>query len=455
VTVLSSPPARYLLQHGKPVRKVVDRLLAGAHRAGFLVLARRNGPLLGGGDADPHFGMRYGTVTSSAAVERRTWRFDLESRDYPKGMVALEVTHLHYPGEQAIQAIELALDLHQGPTLLIDRVLALVELQPGLIPARLHDAERALLTTCQKDRTARTAPGEHLGIESRWQDLGLAHLKSLGAQLQIYEPRAWESLEPEGVHQMRVTTRRLREALRAFGPVLPQPGATLLREELRWLGGVLGSVRDLDVQIGRVERTSDENDFEPNHTVNGYLQHLRKRQRRAHRALVTALAEPRYRALARDLQELVTLALAEEQPEADIPIAKAAPAALERLLKRVRRSGRQALANCDAARLHRLRIDAKRLRYFLEYVATVGGAAVADGIQALNRLQDTLGEHQDACVAHDELRAYRRTADLTRRDRKRLRRLMDAEARKVAAARNAFRNEWPAFAASSRDLVLC
>lgn len=454
---MSSAPARYLLQHGKPVRKTVDRLFAGAHRAGFLVLARRSVPVHArvGSEADPDPGAGYDTHTANGSVDRRAWRFDLESRDYPKGLVALEIAHLHYGGNQPFQAIELAFDLRQGPPLLLDRVLALAELQPGLIPARLSDAERALLAACQADRAARTAPGAHLGLESRWLDLGLAHLKALAAQLQRYEPRAWESLEPEGVHQMRVTTRRLREALRAFGAVLPQPAAAELREELRWLAGVLGTVRDLDVQMERFQSAGDADHSEQNHAVAGYLQHLQKRQRRAHRALVAALAEPRYRALVRNLQELVTLALAAEQPEAGTPIAEAAPAALERLLKRVRRSGRKALADCDAAHLHRLRIDAKRLRYFLEYVAPVGGAAVAEGIEALNRLQDTLGEHQDACVARQELRTYRRSTRLTARERKLLRRLARAEARRVTAARNAFRTEWPAFAASSRALVLC
>ena len=54
--------------------------------------------------------------------------------------------------------------------------------------------------------------------------------------------------DPEAVHKMRVATRRLRAALRVFEDMLP-PSATHLRGELKWLAGVLGAVRDLDVQI--------------------------------------------------------------------------------------------------------------------------------------------------------------------------------------------------------------
>ena len=53
--------------------------------------------------------------------------------------------------------------------------------------------------------------------------------------------------EPDAVHQMRVTTRRLRAGLRAFPLVLPEPATRRLRDELRWLGRVLGDARDLEV----------------------------------------------------------------------------------------------------------------------------------------------------------------------------------------------------------------
>ena len=52
----------------------------------------------------------------------------------------------------------------------------------------------------------------------------------------------------EELHDMRVATRRLRAALALFSTVLPVRAQTF-REELGWLGRVLGAVRDLDVQL--------------------------------------------------------------------------------------------------------------------------------------------------------------------------------------------------------------
>src|SRR5436190_877604 len=66
--------------------------------------------------------------------------------------------------------------------------------------------------------------------------------------------RAFASAEPaaragevEPVHQLRVATRRLRTALRLFGPLLPARFAAAAHRDLAWLGGAIGAVRDLDV----------------------------------------------------------------------------------------------------------------------------------------------------------------------------------------------------------------
>jgi len=61
-----------------------------------------------------------------------------------------------------------------------------------------------------------------------------------------HEPGALR-FEEEGVHQMRTSVRRLRSDLRFFQTDLDQNWSKSLRDELRWLAGALGGVRDLDV----------------------------------------------------------------------------------------------------------------------------------------------------------------------------------------------------------------
>jgi CHAD domain-containing protein len=452
-TPVDAQSARFLLQSGKSVDVTLERLFRRVHRAGFLVLPARS---FGAGLEGLSTRIVPGAPDSTApGVSRLVRRFELEHREYPKGAVFLEAAYLRYAGHAPMDAIELEFDLRQGPPLLLERVLAIVGQDATLIPSRLTDQERAEYAASGRISRSRSAPGSHLVLESRWQDLGLAHLKALAVQLQENEPRAWEALEAEGVHQMRVTTRRLREALRTFAPVLPTLEADALAKDLHWLFGLLGDVRDLDVQLAGLVRHSDEKRGATASVLDGYRSYLRARQRRAHRYLVEGLAKPRYSAIVRNLQALITAALVVESPVAAASIAEAGPVALAHQLERVRYKGDRAVRKYQPRRMHKLRIEAKRLRYFLEYVAPVGGPAIDAGIKALGELQDILGDHQDAWVARDDLKRYRTDARLTSRERKAVRKLVKREAERVNRARKRFYAEWRKFSRASADLVLC
>lgn len=239
-------------------------------------------------------------------------------------------------------------------------------------------------------RTADAAdpPGVHLRARIDEQ------VRELLAQGEV----ALADVDPEGVHSLRVAVRRLRAVLKA-GDIA---GSDELRAELRWFFGVLGPVRDLDVLLMRfredtqgfsaAELTAVELLLDPLVTERAAVQAkaakvLRgKRHRRLLTALATAAASP-----ARETTEAATA-------EADL-IAKIA-------------KPHQKLASAVAAmgvdppdqELHDLRILGKKLRYAAELAAGVGGRPVRTLVKATKRLQDVLGEHQDACIAETRLR---------------------------------------------------
>jgi CHAD domain-containing protein len=62
--------------------------------------------------------------------------------------------------------------------------------------------------------------------------------------------------DPEGVHQERVATRKLRSHLRTFGPLLEPDWSEPLRSELGWLALALGAVRDREVLLERLRERS-------------------------------------------------------------------------------------------------------------------------------------------------------------------------------------------------------
>jgi len=77
------------------------------------------------------------------------------------------------------------------------------------------------------------------------------------ASLMRHDPGVRLGDDPEDVHRARVATRRLRSQLRTFRTLLDTEWANALREDLRWLGAGLGSVRDRQVMAQRLRsRTS-------------------------------------------------------------------------------------------------------------------------------------------------------------------------------------------------------
>ncbi len=206
--------------------------------------------------------------------------------------------------------------------------------------------------------------------------------------------------DPEDAHQARVATRRLRSDLRTFGGFLDPGWATQTREELRWVGGLLGAVRDAEVLAGRLKARLIE--IPTVRAAEHLLDRLGERRAEARVELLEALRQERY---VRLLDRLVEGAgTPPVLPSAASPAeAVLAPLVVEPW-KKLRSAARSAGDHSTAEDLHRVRIRAKRARYAAEAVAPVLGRKAAAFARAAARLQDVLGEHQDAVVAETWLR---------------------------------------------------
>jgi len=60
--------------------------------------------------------------------------------------------------------------------------------------------------------------------------------------------------DPMALHQMRVALTHLRTAIVFFSPMVEDAVRNEIRDELKWLNGELGAVRDLDVAFERIEQ---------------------------------------------------------------------------------------------------------------------------------------------------------------------------------------------------------
>jgi CHAD domain-containing protein len=96
--------------------------------------------------------------------------------------------------------------------------------------------------------------------------------------------------EIEGVHAMRVATRRLRAALEVFAPCFDRKHGARALAEVKTLAAALGERRDRDVQLELLVRLEGECTGAERRAVELLAEELRSEQRQANRALAKALA---------------------------------------------------------------------------------------------------------------------------------------------------------------------
>jgi CHAD domain-containing protein len=206
------------------------------------------------------------------------------------------------------------------------------------------------------------------------------------------------------IHDTRVAIRRLRSTLRVFGKALDQSVIGDLDEELRWFGGLLGDVRDCQVQYRRFTKALDgfPDDLILGPVRSRVRNDLQATELPARAAITDAMDAPRYLAIMAALRAWRTA------PPVD------PETSTEELVKRTRKAERKAdrrltaaLGDDDAddATLHRARKAAKRARYAAELCTDVGGSKQNKRTaKRYKRFQSVLGDHHDTVLASAALR---------------------------------------------------
>lgn len=421
------PTDRWLLAQGTPARRL-ERLLRAVHRAGFTIIP-----------------------VESHAVRGREYHeraFELEHREAPRGLMRLSLAEQHYDGPCAFTVTELRLERLDAPRKLVERVTLLLDGSREWQRARLSPPERVQLAA--GERVHEPPVIAHLRPDSRWQDLGHALLRALAVDLRWCLDAGAEPGAAEGVHQLRVTTRRLRELLRLFGDVLPQHETTGLRLHLRRLARALGVVRDLDIRLARLP-ARDEGGVVPS-AMDRYVAALGRARRHAHARLLDLLQTPEIAHLPTALAQLITLARSLDAPATiDAQINAVLPGALST----IRHTGARALRSGRARHLHGLRIEIKRLRYALEAIAPIAGDAAARLAADSADLQGLLGDHQDAVTAARGLSEWLQHAPIRAAEHRAVKRQLVREQRAASTARRAFEHAWPTFVERSQAAFMC
>jgi CHAD domain-containing protein len=300
------------------------------------------------------------------------------------------------PAEQQWREWELELVGNNGTadTELLDRLSNRL-LDAGAEPAG-HGSKlaRVLGTTSQSNGTQPPTDPVHRAVAEQID------------QLLVWD-RAVRADVPDAVHQMRVTTRKIRSLLRDSQDSFGSTNGEWVQDELRELASVLGVARDAEVLGERYQR---ELDLLAPELVRGrvwerLVKGARRRYQTGLRRSLIAMRSQRYFRLLDALDSMM----------AEIPVTPSgeepAPVTIDAAYKRVRKAAKAAAEGAQGAQgveggeaehdrdeaLHRIRKAAKRLRYT---AAATGAEKVSEQAKVIQTL---LGDHQDSVVSRVHL----------------------------------------------------
>ena len=251
-----------------------------------------------------------------------------------------------------------------------------------------------------------------------------------------HEAGARRGTDPEDVHDMRTAARRLRAILRVVRSGFDRAWVEALRSELEWLGTTLGAVRDLDVLREHLRDELAALEDSAGRSASLQLSEcLDLEHSRAKAKLLGALDSRRYRELLSRLDEAV------RQPRV-VTAELSLPRIAARQFKKLRKAVKALPAEPADEELHAVRIKVKRARYAAELAEEVIGRPAARFVDRAKKVQDILGEHQDAVMAESRIRACLR--GVRSRPATWLRdRLIERQRARREKARKAFWKRWP------------
>jgi CHAD domain-containing protein len=211
--------------------------------------------------------------------------------------------------------------------------------------------------------------------------------------------KALDSDDREGVHDMRVFSRRLRSAISDLKPFLKR--SNLPRLKLKAIANSLGTVRDEDIALSALEELR-VNDESVARGIELFVQDHALKRAQARIALEKVIARKEVKAFRKDfLTTLSAIAIAHRSNspgELPMTFSQLGVQVVNSRLKEVRAAGRFIYSPFKLNEIHKLRLLAKRLRYAIEMFSVCWGDEAEEAAKEISLLQDSLGKLHDCDV---------------------------------------------------------
>ncbi len=269
----------------------------------------------------------------------------------------------------------------------------------GTIPAATvapapHKAPRIEIPRCATVGTAFVLIGRS----------GLAHLRA-------NEPCVRAGRDCEGIHQLRVSVRRLRSALSLFRAMIPGSERRDIARRLKWIAKQCAEAREWDVfqdeMIIPLQKT-----FPNDQALGDFASEVHKIRAAADARVANMLAGTQY---TKNILKIETWWVGSGRR--GLTNALAATKAVDFSKARIRKLHRRLLRlgkrteELDPVELHKLRIRTKKLRYATDFFSDLFPSQKARIYRtALTEIQDCLGALNDITVARRLLATVKKRA---------------------------------------------
>jgi CHAD domain-containing protein len=214
----------------------------------------------------------------------------------------------------------------------------------------------------------------------------------------------------EALHDMRVATRRLRSAFEVFRDAFEPKALKPYLKGLRATGRALGSVRDLDVLMEKAQSYIESIPKDKYHDLAPMFEDWNEKREAARVKMFRYLASEGYQTFKYNFNIFLNTPgvgvrkYSSEQPT-PLLVGELAPVLIYTYLASVK-AYEPYLENPSLERLHSLRIEFKKLRYTVEYFQEILGESAKEVIDDLKKVQDHLGDLNDARIASEILQKY-------------------------------------------------
>jgi CHAD domain-containing protein len=219
--------------------------------------------------------------------------------------------------------------------------------------------------------------------------------------IKINEAHIEHDIDTEILHDFRVAVRRTRSALDWNKNIFSKETIARFKKNLSFVGKISNELRDLDVYLLNKPEYKAMLPAVLRDDIDPLFDYLTKQRSVSFRKVIKNLNSKRYRRIMQAWESFLDEPRYDliSGPSAKVPVFELASKRIYKQYRDIVKAGNRILEDCNDEKLHKLRIQCKKLRYLIQFFADLfSPKKISLLVEQLKKLQDMLGNHNDLSV---------------------------------------------------------